>query len=356
MTQDIEQLREIVYDLVKKRKPAWESGLRGVEDAITSAIHAALSIDDDSDRLKLAESRIKDPDRIVEKVERKDYLRDSAGAHPGDEIERKVQDIVGVKVVGKSPRDIEKFMESLASTCTKEGAKVTFAQEPDDYMKRPKDSGYRACHVILNVPVSQNNVEHMVQVELQAKTMLQNAWSELTHEDSYKPGSFLKPNHFQAKIARAMSELLAAVDGMADSLAEELAKSTVPAPVSGAAEALEAAKDPAHPKGSAEEGALASGDAKGTGSTEEPITKASVVTVVRVEERFALAINERNRQGLVSARDVRDLLVESGKAERFEMINVSDHLEVGKQLHVVEEENDDALFFHPMGLEGVDAH
>ncbi len=48
-----------------------------------------------------------------------------------------------------------------------------------DYVSEPKDSGYRACHVLLKVQIDSDGAP--VIVEVQIKTLLQHAWGELTH-------------------------------------------------------------------------------------------------------------------------------------------------------------------------------
>ncbi|RJT97363.1 hypothetical protein D6T65_13470 [Arthrobacter frigidicola] len=85
-----------------------------------------------------------------------------------------------------------------------------------DYFASPKPSGYRAYHVNLVVPVPHMKGNRRVRVEVQARTLLQDGWGELTHEDTYKPGSTVP--EWIVGMSLRMAELLAAVDNIAQDL------------------------------------------------------------------------------------------------------------------------------------------
>jgi hypothetical protein len=100
---------------------------------------------------------------------------------------------------------------------------VGLALEPGSektYVQDPKASGYRAHHVNLVTAVPGLRGLTPVRGELQIRTLLQDGWGELTHEDTYKPGVALPP--LVTTLSRRMADLLATVDDLAQDLRQEL--------------------------------------------------------------------------------------------------------------------------------------
>jgi hypothetical protein len=60
----------------------------------------------------------------------------------------------------------------------------------------------------------------LVRCEIQLRTLLQDSWGELTHEDTYKPGSKIPP--LVTTLSRRMADLLATLDEIAEDLRGEL--------------------------------------------------------------------------------------------------------------------------------------
>ena len=56
--------------------------------------------------------------------------------------------------------------------------------------------------------------------ELQIRTLLQDSWGELTHEDTYKPGSQLPP--LVETLSKRMASLMATLDEIAQDLRDEM--------------------------------------------------------------------------------------------------------------------------------------
>ncbi|MCP2046603.1 UNVERIFIED_ORG: ppGpp synthetase/RelA/SpoT-type nucleotidyltransferase [Paenarthrobacter nicotinovorans] len=137
-----------------------------------------------------------------------------------DDVPGVIDDLVGLRLICNNLSDINTFQEIIGELPS-ESAEATYplAVEPDshrDYFANPKSSGYRAYHVNLVVPISQTKDYRRIRVEIQARTLLQDGWGELTHEDTYKPGSVV-PEWILGMSLR-MAELLAAVDNIAQDL------------------------------------------------------------------------------------------------------------------------------------------
>ena len=299
---------ELIDELYGERKRAWDAALVSAQsflDTISDEILENL----DRDRLNADTTRIKDRGRAAGKIKRKIAAGRCEQPTSFADVENVLGDLVGIKVLCKSPRDQSAFIDELEAACHAPNCSIKFAKDPSDYVKEPKPSGYRAYHAVLAVPVASHQGDLTIKVEVQVKTRLQDAWGELTHEDMYKPGEALKPTDFHRDYASEMAELLARVDTMADRLAAELDSLT----------------EPSEP--------------------EAPDVEPQRITarVTRTGPRYALAVGPDGRRGLIPARSVRDRV---GSNRR---INVSDYIAVGDHIEVTVDETSDALYYRPAG-------
>ncbi len=55
-----------------------------------------------------------------------------------------------------------------------------------DYIKNPKENGYRSLHIVVSVPVFLSEVTKNVPVEIQIRTMGMDFWASLEHKLKYK--------------------------------------------------------------------------------------------------------------------------------------------------------------------------
>ena len=58
--------------------------------------------------------------------------------------------------------------------------------ERTDYIKNPKESGYRSLHLIVQVPIFLQKNKKMVNVEVQFRTIAMDFWASLEHKLRYK--------------------------------------------------------------------------------------------------------------------------------------------------------------------------
>lgn len=300
-TRVAKQLTKLVRKTYEQRANDWLLAADLLENFAEDVATRALK-DADATRMLLA-SRIKDQHRALDKLRKHERLAtESPETHL--DVEEWLNDIVGVKVLCKSVRDVNLFTETL-DTLLEEGKAPFELWERKDYVTHPKPSGYRAYHYIFKIPVPDGDP---VICELQVKSRLQDAWSELTHEDLYKPGAALKPDQFHQAIAMTMANLLAEVDKLAATLAEEVETSTTYSPESG--------------------------DQRET----------VMVDVRQTGRRYALAVDDAGRQGLVPGRHIRELVGNDAYVE------VDDYIHLGDELEVIVEEDDRGVFYLPLRL------
>lgn len=119
-------------------------------------------------------SRIKSPESIFEKLERKGFEVSV------DSIEKNLFDIAGVRVICSFPEDIYALADMLAKQDDIEVVEVK------DYIKNPKSNGYRSLHLILNVPIYLSNRKKYMKVEAQFRTIAMDFWASIEHKLKYK--------------------------------------------------------------------------------------------------------------------------------------------------------------------------
>ena len=58
--------------------------------------------------------------------------------------------------------------------------------EQKDYIKHPKENGYRSLHLIVAVPIFLQNEKREMKVEVQLRTIAMDFWASLEHKVRYK--------------------------------------------------------------------------------------------------------------------------------------------------------------------------
>ena len=119
-------------------------------------------------------SRIKSYDRIVEKLNRK--KQDVTV----DNIVKYVSDVVGMRIVCSFIKDVYTIVDIIHST----GEFILKSEK--DYIKEPKESGYRSYHMIVLVPIHLEGRCEYIPVEIQIRTVAMDCWASLDHKLRYR--------------------------------------------------------------------------------------------------------------------------------------------------------------------------
>ena len=97
-----------------------------------------------------------------------------------DSIRENINDIAGVRVICSFPDDIYSLAE-----CFLEQDDITLI-DCKDYIKNPKNSGYRSLHLIVSVPIFLEHEKRDMKVEVQFRTIAMDFWASLEHKIRYK--------------------------------------------------------------------------------------------------------------------------------------------------------------------------
>lgn len=139
-----------------------------------NVLNEELSIGRESNPIEAVKSRLKNPESIVEKLQRKNLPMTI------DALEQNIFDVAGVRVVCAFKDDIYVLAESIIRQDD-----VTLI-EMKDYIKHPKENGYRSLHLIVETPIFLLNEKKMMKVEVQLRTIAMDFWASLEHKLRYK--------------------------------------------------------------------------------------------------------------------------------------------------------------------------
>lgn len=91
-----------------------------------------------------------------------------------------LRDIAGIRIICYFLEDIYTMIDLL----TKQ-SDLIFVREKD-YIKNPKENGYRSYHLIVGVPVYCSDATEIFPVELQIRTIEMDLWASMEHKILYK--------------------------------------------------------------------------------------------------------------------------------------------------------------------------
>ncbi|WP_246104362.1 GTP pyrophosphokinase [Treponema pectinovorum] len=153
-------------------------------------------------------SRIKSPQSISKKLEKKNLPMSF------EAMTQNLNDIAGVRVVCPFISDIYRVRESLLKQ-----PDIKLIKEKD-YIKEPKESGYRSLHLVIEIPVYLSENSHEVKVEIQLRTIAMDFWASLEHQLHYKTSTKV-PESVRRELYR-VAETIAMTDREMEEIAIEL--------------------------------------------------------------------------------------------------------------------------------------
>lgn len=165
--------------IIREAKPFMElmmeckCALMEVETKL-NVLNAEFALKYNRNPFESIKSRIKSPMSIVEKLKRKGYPLTV------ESMERNLFDIAGIRVICSFVDDIYAIAALLVQQDD-----ITLL-EAKDYIKSPKENGYRSLHLILEVPVFLAEKKKPVKVEVQFRTIAMDFWASLEHKLKYK--------------------------------------------------------------------------------------------------------------------------------------------------------------------------
>lgn len=137
--------------------------------------------------------RVKTISSILEKAQKKQI--------PLAEIEEKVEDIAGIRIICQFVEDIQKVVEIINK---RTDMKI---KSEKDYLTNIKPSGYRSYHMIVLYTVQTLKGTKEIQIEIQIRTLAMNFWATIEHSLQYKYKQNM-PEHIKSRLSKASDAII----------------------------------------------------------------------------------------------------------------------------------------------------
>ena len=153
-------------------------------------------------------TRVKTPESIVKKLRR--YGHETSI----ENMVKYVNDIAGVRVICSFTSDIYRLAGMIGN---QSDLKVLTIK---DYIKNPKESGYKSYHMLVSVPIYLSDSVVDTKVEIQIRTIAMDFWASLEHKIYYKfEGN--APDYISSDL-KECADMIAALDEKMLSLNEAI--------------------------------------------------------------------------------------------------------------------------------------
>ena len=185
----------------------YESAIKQIETKL-EILNKESSVNRTRNPISTVKSRIKSPESIAKKLEKKGLPVNF------DSMMENLNDIAGVRVICPYISDIYSVRDMLLKQ-----PDLTLIRQ-NDYIDKPKESGYRSLHLVMEIPVYLSKTEHDVRVEIQLRTIAMDFWASLEHQLRYK-NSAKVPDSVRRELFR-VAETIAMTDREMEEIAIEL--------------------------------------------------------------------------------------------------------------------------------------
>ncbi len=139
-----------------------------------NVLQEELSLKFDRNPIESIKTRLKTPESILEKLERKGLDLTI------ENLERYINDVAGIRVICSFPSDLYQLADALLMQDD------VILVEKKDYMLNPKPNGYRSLHLIVALPIFLHDHKKVMTVEVQFRTIAMDWWASLEHKILYK--------------------------------------------------------------------------------------------------------------------------------------------------------------------------
>lgn len=168
-------------------------------------LNSEFSLQYDRNPFESIKSRLKSPQSIIEKLNKKVDITDMKSLERA--IEENLFDVAGIRVICAFQEDIYHLADLLTRQDDIQLVRVK------DYIRNPKPNGYRSLHLILEIPVFLKNGKTPVKVEVQFRTIAMDFWASVDHKLRYK-----KNVENEAEILEKLRQCATVIAGLDDEM------------------------------------------------------------------------------------------------------------------------------------------
>lgn len=172
LPRDTDHLFQQVYQF-EEMMMMYNCAIREVKTKL-EVLNDEFSMRNKRNPIEFLKARIKKPGSIVEKLKRNNLPLSL------DSAMENLNDIAGIRVICSFIDDIYDVARMLT-----EQDDITLVATKD-YIKHPKENGYRSLHLVIKVPVFLSDRKQSMRVEVQIRTIAMDFWASLEHQLKYK--------------------------------------------------------------------------------------------------------------------------------------------------------------------------
>lgn len=173
LTEDVKLAMEELRIGYARIRGVYNAAIREI-DARLRTLDGEFSFKHRHNPIHHIESRVKTLPSIIKKLNSMNVPVSITNA------KKNLHDIAGVRVVCRYVDDIYRIANLLLSQDD-----IHLILEKD-YIKHPKDNGYRSLHIVVDVPVYMIEGRLFIPVEIQIRTVAMDFWATLEHGIRYK--------------------------------------------------------------------------------------------------------------------------------------------------------------------------
>lgn len=195
----------------------YEAGIKEVKTKL-EILDDEFKIKHDHNPIHHMEYRLKSVRSILGKLEKRG-LEVSL-----ESIVINLTDIAGVRVICNYVSDVYKIADMLIKQSD------TKLIKKKDYIKHPKNNGYRSLHLVVEVPIFLAEKVQPIPVEIQIRTIAMDFWASLEHHLRYKADNEV-PDGVRDELiecAKTISNLDYKMQGIYEELSKSKKKNLVP--------------------------------------------------------------------------------------------------------------------------------
>ena len=173
---DMVQVPEMWVDQARQFQQAmmrYTCAIREVKTKL-EVLNDELSVKNQRNPIEMIKSRVKKPKSIVEKLQRRGFEISL------ESMEKNLDDVAGIRIICSFTSDIYRLAEMIGN---QSDLKVLSIK---DYIKNPKESGYKSYHMLVSVPIFLSDSVVDTKVEIQIRTIAMDFWASLEHKIYYK--------------------------------------------------------------------------------------------------------------------------------------------------------------------------
>lgn len=167
--------KKVMWSLVeyKELQMMYASALKEIQTKF-EILNTEFNVKYKRNPISSIQTRLKSNESIINKLAKNNF------DFTIENIENNLNDVAGIRIICLYIDDIYTLKDALLKQDDIE------LIELKDYIKEPKQNGYRSLHLIVKIPIFLVDKKKNIKVEVQIRTIAMDFWASLEHQMKYK--------------------------------------------------------------------------------------------------------------------------------------------------------------------------